>query len=314
MSKSTLVRSLILLAYALVAYALIFWQGETKSDDLQVYIVSILAIYFAFGMGVAGQLIFDWRVERTKRYVLWQSSLIVLFACAILVLVRIETIICVAMALPIGLIPLALGIAAARGLIGAFDRARSSALLLLIAPVLLSGVDHTSLLPEKEYAVITEVIIEASPEQIWALAENVTPITSDERPMTLTHTLMNAPKPLEARTENGVRHAIWTKGVYFEEVIIDSRPGETLGWTFHFPDLDAMRALDYRVSPVGPEVVMKTGRYDFTPLRDGQTKVTLTTTYQLKTPLNAYFAAWGQLFVNDFHMAVLGPLKARAEE
>lgn len=314
MSKSTLVRCLILLAYALIAYALIFWQGETKSDDLQAFVVSVLALYFAFGMGVAGQLIFDWRVERTKRYVFWQSSLIVLITCAILILMKVETIICVAMALPIGLIPLALGIAAARGLIRKFDRVRSSAVLLIIAPFLLAEIDHTALLPEKEFAVVTEVVINAPPQEIWALAENVAPIAAGERPLTLTHSLLNAPKPLEARTENGVRYATWTKGVTFEEVITDSIPGETLGWTFRFPDLNAMRALDYRVSPVGPEVVMLTGRYDFDALSSGETKVTLTTTYRLKTPLNAYFAAWGQVFVNDFHVAVLAPLKTRAEE
>ncbi|MGH1369899.1 MAG: hypothetical protein ACRBCL_14910 [Maritimibacter sp.] len=313
MSKSTLVRSTILLVYALIAYALIFWQGQENTDSLQLYIVSALALYFAFGVGVAGQIIFDWRVQKSFRAVFWNSSAVVLLASAVLVLINVETIICLIMALPIGLGPLALGILATRDLIRTFDKVRSAAFVLLLVPFATAQIDISRFLPERQFSVVSEITINSSAMQLWSLAQNIGTIDEKELPLTLTHTLMRAPRPVSAETLQGVRYARWTKGVYFEEIMTEALPGKTLAWTFRFPDLEAMQALDYRVSPVGPEVTMRSGRYDFQPLKDGSTKVILTTTYDLKTPLNAYFSAWGTLFINDFHMAVLHVLKTRAE-
>lgn len=313
MSKSTLGRGAILLAYALIAYALIFWQGQPNSDNLQVYIVSALALYFAFGMGVAGQIIFDWHVEKSFSAVFWKSSAIVLLASAILVLVKVETIICLIMALPIGLGPLALGILATRDLIRAFDKVRSATFVLLLTPFAIAQFDISGLLPERQFSVVSEITINSSATQLWSHAQNIHAIDPKELPFTLTHNLMRAPRPVSAETKDGVRYARWTKGVNFEEIMTEALPGKTLAWTFHFPDLTALQAIDYRVSPIGPEVVMQSGHYEFEPMPGGATKVILTTNYSLKTPFNWYFSAWGTLFLNDFHMAVLHVLKARAE-
>ena len=46
---------------------------------------------------------------------------------------------------------------------------------------------------------------------------------------------------------------------------------------------------------------------------EGGTRLTLQTSYRLHTPVNAYLGLWGELFLQDFHGAVLDVIKARSE-
>ena len=49
------------------------------------------------------------------------------------------------------------------------------------------------------------------------------------------------------------------------------------------------------------------------PLANGRTRVTLHTDYRIRTPLNAYAAVWGELFLGDLEDNLLALIAQRAE-
>ncbi len=308
-------RALLFACYALGAYALLFqfpilfraFGVESAASGVSALVA---ALWLGIGLGFAGQLAFDWRRQHPFATVMWRSTLALLVVAIALVLLWMETVICVAIILPIIIAETALGIWLTRLLLARFERNSQLCLALLALPLALPFVELP--VPERaeRVSVSTSVIIKAPAEVIRAEAENVSDIAETERPWTITHNLLRAPRPLSARTEGRVRHAVWTKGVRFEEHLL---PGPDLAWRFAFPDPGLLKALDPRIAPTGPEVVMLEGRYIFEPLGPARTRVTLTTTYQLDTPINAYLKPWGRLFLNDMHHAVLHVITNRAE-
>jgi hypothetical protein len=55
------------------------------------------------------------------------------------------------------------------------------------------------------------------------------------------------------------------------------------------------------------------GGYRLLPLHNGDQRVILSTRYRVRTPVNAYAALWGQLFLGDMENNLLATIKARAE-
>ncbi len=56
------------------------------------------------------------------------------------------------------------------------------------------------------------------------------------------------------------------------------------------------------------------GDYRLEPLTNGHTRLTLTTHYQIATPIDFYCDLWGKLFLNDFHGVVLKVIRDRSEK
>lgn len=304
MSKG-LVRGAIVLIYAVVAYVLTLVVVET---DFDAGIFGVLILY-GIGIGFAAQLIFDWHRTRAFLDVLGRLLMLYFLISIGFLILDAETILCIAMIFPLILGLGSAGIWLMRRLLDRFEDPPVACFGLLIVPLLVPFTDLSPLNRTETVAVTSNIVVAATPADVRTLAETVPAIDDAERPWTVTHNLLRAPRPISATTQNGVRYAQWEKGVSFEEHLL---PGPDLAWRFVFPDLDAMHAVDTRISPTGPEVEMLEGRYTFVPV-DGGTQVTLTTTYRLDTPINWYLKPWGRLFLTDFHTAVLDVIKARAE-
>lgn len=58
---------------------------------------------------------------------------------------------------------------------------------------------------------------------------------------------------------------------------------------------------------------MTTGGYDTQPLAPDLTRITLHTRYAVRTPVNAYAALWGEMFLGDLENNLLAVIKGRAE-
>jgi len=297
-------RGLIFGIYALVAYAIFFTVPRDGGNAIW------LALWFALGLGFAGQLVFDWRRTRSLGDVTFRTALAMLSVAVLLVVLWVETLICVAIILPVALAVAVLGLVSTRMILARFERQSHLCAALLALPLLVPVFDLPAPTVTETVSVSTTVTVEAPVRRVRSEAENVSVIAENELPWTFTHNLLRAPRPLAAHTAEGIRHASWTKGIRFREHLL---PGPDLAWRFVFPEPDLLRALDPRIAPTGPEVTMLEGRYRFEPLSAGRTRVTLTTSYQLSTPVNAYLKPWGRLFLNDMHHAVLHVITNRAE-
>ncbi|MBS8224867.1 SRPBCC family protein [Vannielia litorea] len=308
-------RGLLFVLYALVAYGVMFELPERldrllPNAGLSPVSALLIVLWLGLGLGLAGQLVFDWHRRHRYSTVLLRTSVALLSVAVLLALLWIETVICVAIILPVAVAEAALGIWLTRLLLARFE-ARTQLCVALFALPFAAPFLHLPL-PEmsERVAISTSITIEAPAAVIRAEAENVSDIAENEHIWTFTHSILRAPRPVSAHTSGGIRHARWTKGVRFEEHLL---PGPDFAWRFAFPEPELLRAIDPRISPTGPEVVMLEGRYAFEPLGSARTRVTLTTTYQLNTPINAYLKPWGRLFLNDMHRAVLHVIANRAE-
>ncbi|KCV82562.1 hypothetical protein ATO10_06456 [Actibacterium atlanticum] len=304
MSRQVLVRLGIVTLYGLIQYAISFFMFDHPAAT-----ISAVALY-GIGLGLACQLVFDWKLLLPLRTVIERTVVAILVVSALLILLRFETLICVVIALPFAAGLATFGIALTRAILKALDPTHLNVSILIVLPMVLPVFDWALPTKTELVRVSNSIVVDAPASDIRRLAENVAPITQMERPWTVTHDLLRAPRPVSAQTIDGVRYATWTNGVHFEEHLLN---GPDLAWRFVFPDPDALKAVDTRISPTGPEVSLIEGRYSFEPLGSSRTRVTLTTTYQLATPINAYLKPWGKLFLGDFHVAVLTTIADRAE-
>ena len=311
MNNRIVIKTLLFALYAAVNYGFFaLWLSTARGGEVAVAVtLSILII--AAGLGISAQIILGWNGEPSKSDVFWRALWVPFIGSIGLTLWKVETIICIAMAAPIIFAGLSLGITAARWVNTKVNHNTPMSFGLLALPFMIPWIAPDGIMKTGTYAVTTEIVMQADIDTVRDMVLDVPLIRDDERPWTFTHSVLRAPRPISAETRDGVRYATWEKGVEFQEVMSDTTDPNVISWTFDFPDPTLMYPVDVRVSPTGPDVIMNSGTYRFTQVGADQTLVTLTTEYRLHTPMNWYYAAWGKLFLNDFHTAVLHVLAGR---
>lgn len=166
--------------------------------------------------------------------------------------------------------------------------------------------------------VVTRMSIDAPPEVVWRNLAEVRNIRRSENRWNVSHDLIGVPRPIDARLDGqgigAVRHVAWARGVRFEERLVRWEPGHEMAWSFHISPDASRLILDEHLTIDSDYLRLEEGGYRLSPRADGGTDVTLTTRYWIRTPMNGYAAAWGRLFLGDFHNNVLGVIRARAEE
>lgn len=165
--------------------------------------------------------------------------------------------------------------------------------------------------------VVRSIEIAASPEAVWPLLVAIPAVRADEGIVTFTHNIAGIPRPAEARlvTRSGalVREGRWGEHIRFEERVTTLVPGRRIGWDFAFPDNSVQAYTDRHISPDGPMLRIERGGYTLTPLAGGKVRVTLATTYAMRSRLAWYAGLWGERMLGDVHDNVLAIIKARAE-
>ena len=111
-----------------------------------------------------------------------------------------------------------------------------------------------------------------------------------------------------------VRKLRWSSGIQFEEHLTQIEPNHSMAWDFVFNAPQTLVAFDPHIAPQGGIVDMRSGSYVLSKLPDGATLLTLETQYSVTTLLNGFLALWGEMFLQDFHHAVLSVIKVRSEE
>ena len=224
--------------------------------------------------------------------------------------------VCVVMASPVFL---ALGVSSA-ALTGAARRwraARRFPMVAIVLPLLIIPVQGHVNYPVQEEAVVTVEDIAAPTQVVWANILSVRNIRPAETRWTFTQDLVGVPKPIDAvmvgQGVGSVRYATWARGVHFEERVSRWRTNEDLAWTFHFAPDSIPREVEGHINPASSYLRIADGAYHLEPLPGGRTRLTLSTHYWMKTPVNAYSALWGRIFIGDFHSNVLRVVGARAE-
>lgn len=231
-----------------------------------------------------------------------------------------EGLVCILMALPFWLAA-GLGGGLAAYLIRRRARreiARLNVIALLTVPFAFIYVEEVSPPQWQEREVVRSVTIGASADDVWPLLISIPGITPYEGQPTFTHDWVGIARPSEARLieRDGmlVREAKWGRDIRFEERITHLSPGKSIAWDFAFPDNSVQAYTDRHISPDGPLLTIARGGYRIEPLGDDRVRVTLHTTYRMRSRLAWYLEAWGELLLGDVQDNVLAIIKQRAEE
>ncbi|MFC5741122.1 SRPBCC family protein [Dyella tabacisoli] len=240
---------------------------------------------------------------------------------AVLTAVQWEALICLIMLLPATLALSSLGGVLA-GLLVTWLRRRRHAQrgivgCFIVLPLLLGQFELHMETPVELHTVQDRIVVEASPEHVWATLLNVPDIRDTELQWSFSHAI-GLPKPraalLNGSGVGSVRDLYWDDGVHFREHVTAWEPGQRLAYDVDVtPAREALRRLDTHVVIGDRYFDVLRGEYQLRELAPGRTELTLSTTYRISTNVNAYGNLWARHTLDDFHTVVLGLLKHRAE-
>lgn len=188
---------------------------------------------------------------------------------------------------------------------------------LLALPLLAMQAERAAPLPQPQtYTVSREIVVAATPEAIWPLLRGIPDVKPGEGRWNVSQDVLGIPRPLGAHLAgDGVgaeRTGRWGQQIVFREVITQWRPDARIGWRFIFDDA-TWGFQDKHLKPNSSYFRVTEGGYSLEPLGANRTRLTLDTTYWVRTPVNAYSAAWGQLLMGDIENNLLALVKQRAE-
>ncbi len=227
-----------------------------------------------------------------------------------------EGAVCLAMAAPIFYLVGIFGGVVTEALLR-LRRGKAMCVSMLVLPFLGVPAEITQPASPQVHEVVSIRTIAAPPETVWRNLIEVRDIDRRENSWNFSHDVVGVPRPVDARLEgSGVgaaRHVEWDRQVHFIERLTEWNPGREMAWTFHISDSASRRILDEHLTVNSDYLRLEEGRYRIEPRADGGTDLILITRYWIRTPMNAYAAWWGSIFLGDFHRNILDVIKTRSE-
>lgn len=197
------------------------------------------------------------------------------------------------------------------------DHKRRSGRLMVVALLPFIGAPLEELItsPSAIYPVASEVVIEASPEEVWSQVVNVPLISAQEFESGWFH-WMGVPRPISATVDSaavgGMRIGTFEGGLRFQERITAYVPAQFMALK------TAVDPTSLRDSPFDQHVLggkyfrfVQTA-YTLKPLSEGKVALRLYTEYQMQSKINFYGKFWGDMILRDFQERLLSVIAARS--
>jgi hypothetical protein len=301
------------LAYCLGGYLLIEATRPQSGLISFAFLFVLPAVVCAFVAYVAD----PWRERSIAAYLLvplWILGVAMPFS---IIFLR-EGTICVVILSPLWLISGMAGTAATYSIRHRIDDGRKYSVALFVLPLIVLHLEPMIPLQVQQYNVKREIIVNAAPDKIWPLLEGIPDVQAGEGQWNVSQDIIGVPRPVGARlvgTGLGAnRHAKWTLGINFRETITEWEQDRRIGWKFVFDTIDNWEFTDRHLMPDSAYYRVTTGGYTLQPMTVGRTRLTLDTSYWVRTPVNGYSALWGEFFLGDLEENLLTLVKERAEK
>jgi hypothetical protein len=187
---------------------------------------------------------------------------------------------------------------------------------LLIIPLLSGYVEEKFQTPSQTYQVNTVVIINSSSETIWENVVRVKEINQKEYKKGFFN-YAGIPRPLyaelDADTIGATRIGHFEGGLTFKETVTTWERNKRVAFDIAvIPSSIRQTIFDQHILK-GDHFTFLNASYDLEPLAGGQTRLTLSSTYQLDTKINGYSSFWGRTLLTDFQERLLEVIKNRCE-
>ena len=171
-------------------------------------------------------------------------------------------------------------------------------------------------LPDHHETVRRTILVQAPPERVWERIVHADRIRPEEIKGGWMYRI-GVPLPesgMVERTGDGrVRHIAMGRGIRFDQVVTDWRPGRHVAFAYAFaPDSFPPRALDDHVRIGGHYFDLIDTAYTLEP-RGGATALTVSMRYRVSTQFNWYAAPIARFLVGDFEDTILRFYRRRSE-
>jgi hypothetical protein len=229
----------------------------------------------------------------------------------------IEDLLCILVFLvPYVLVAATVGLIAGE-IIAKIKNKRGTLLSIVLFPFIISPIEQQFKRPVDNYSVVTKVIIHASPDVIWKNIIRVPQIKETE----YTKGFFNyagIPRPLYAElnkdTIGATRVGHFEGGLQFVEKVINWDRNRHIGLNISVvPSTIRKTVFDQHILK-GNHFRFLHADYHLIALPDGQTELTLSSSYQLNTHINGYASYFGNQFLTDFQERLLQVIKNRCDQ
>ncbi len=188
---------------------------------------------------------------------------------------------------------------------------------IVLIPFIASPIEQQFQTPVNAYSVTTIVMINSEPEIIWKNIIRVKPIGSQE----YTKGFFNysgIPRPLFAEldkdTINAIRIGHFEEGLMFVEKVTSWDRNKHIGFDISVvPSSIRQTVFDQHVLR-GNHFRFLNAHYSLKKIHDGQTELTLSSSYELNTNFNWYASYCGNKLLTDFQERLLQVIKTRCDK
>jgi len=275
-----------------------------------------LFIWLPFVLGATSTLLYGYNNTEVRPKLFNISLLTLLVFCLGLLVFAWEGIICLIMALPIGLFftwfAHWVGYKILQSKVGS---ASATIILLFLSVPSLMAFENTQADDEGVRSVITSIEISATPEQVW---KSVVAFPRLQNP---TEFIFKAgiAYPIDA-TINGkgvgaVRHCNFSTGSFVEPITVWDEPRLLKFSVDEQPEpMKELSFYDIHPSHLHGYWVSKQGQFKLTQLANGHTLLEGTTWYINKIKPGFYWTIWSDYIVHKIHTRVLEHIKSQSEQ
>lgn len=196
------------------------------------------------------------------------------------------------------------------------EKNKGKLLTLVALPFLLVPLEGYIKAPSDTFSIHSEVIVKATPEEVWENIVEVKTIEEQEYSAGVFNKL-GIPRPISAsvdrREVGGHRTGHFEGGLKFTETITEYLPNKKVAFNIQVaPETVRPRIFDQHVLK-GNYFTFVDATYELTELGDGLVKLNLSSRYQLTSTINFYGKFWGDIILSDFQERLLKVIAKRCE-
>lgn len=196
------------------------------------------------------------------------------------------------------------------------QKSKGKLLTLVLLPFLFAPIEEYIKSPSDIYNVKSEVIIDATPEKIWNNIVEVRTIHPKEYNSGFFNSI-GIPRPISATVDKkelgGQRIGNFEGGLMFIETITEYEVNNKVSFDIKIdPSTVRQKVFDQHVLN-GNYFNFVDATYELTELKNGQVKLTLSSSYQLTSTINFYGKFWGDIILTDFQDRLLNVIENRCE-
>lgn len=196
------------------------------------------------------------------------------------------------------------------------EKSKGKLMTLVLLPFLFAPIEEFIKSPSETFMVKSEVLIDASPETIWNNIVEVQKIDPEEYDSGFFNSI-GIPRPISATVDKkelgGQRIGHFEGGLMFIETITEYEEHRKVSFDIKIdPSTVRQKVFDQHVLN-GNYFNFVDATYELTELKDGQVKLTLSSSYQLTSTINFYGKFWGDIILTDFQDRLLNVIENRCE-